>query len=122
MEFNVINTHRLGQMAYLLEKMKNTMEGEASLLDKTAIIWGSPMGDPNLHNHRRCPLLLMGHANGALEGNLHLRAPAGTPMANVFVSLMQRLGHDDMHAFGDSTGEFPLSFPMGRSVSTRSGR
>ena len=122
MEFNVINTHRLGQMAYFLEKMKNTMEGEASLLDKTAIIWGSPMGDPNLHNHRRCPLLLMGHANGALEGNLHLRAPKGTPMANVFVSLMQRLGHDDMHAFGDSTGEFPLSFPVGRSVSTRSGR
>ena len=120
MEFNVINTHRLGQMAYFLEKMKNTMEGEASLLDKTAIIWGSPMGDPNLHNHRRCPLLLMGHANGALEGNLHLRAPKGTPMSNVFVSLMQRLGHDDMHAFGDSTGEFPLSFPAGRSVSTRS--
>jgi hypothetical protein len=119
MEFNVINTYRLGQMAYFLEKMKNTMEGEASLLDKTAIIWGSPMGDPNLHNHRRCPLLLMGHANGALEGNLHLRAPKGTPMANVFVSLMQRLGHDDMRAFGDSTGEFPLSFPAGRSVSTR---
>ncbi len=119
MEFNVINTYRLGQMAYFLEKMKNTVEGEASLLDKTAIIWGSPMGDPNLHNHRRCPLLLMGHANGALEGNLHLRAPKGTPMANVFVSLMQRLGHDDMRAFGDSTGEFPLSFPAGRSVSTR---
>ena len=119
MEFNVINTYRLGQMAYFLEKMKNTVEGEASLLDKTAIIWGSPMGDPNLHNHRRCPLLLMGHANGALEGNVHLRAPKGTPMANVFVSLMQRIGHDDMRAFGDSTGEFPLSFPAGRSVSTR---
>ena len=121
MEFNVINTHRLGQMAYFLEKMKNTMEGEASLLDKTAIIWGSPMGDPNLHNHRRCPLLLMGHANGALEGNLHLRAPKGTPMANAFVSLMQSIGHDDLHAFGDSTGEFPLGFPVGRAVSTRSG-
>ena len=121
MEFNVINTWRLGQMAYFLEKMKNTMEGEASLLDKTAIVWGSPMGDPNLHNHRRCPLLLMGHANGALEGNLHLRAPKGTPMANVFVSLMQSIGHDDLHAFGDSTGEFPLGFPVGRAVSTRSG-
>ena len=121
MEFNVINTYRLGQMAYFLDKMKNTMEGEASLLDKTAIVWGSPMGDPNLHNHRRCPLLLMGHANGALEGNLHLRAPKGTPMANVFVSLMQSIGHDDLHAFGDSTGEFPLGFPVGGSVSTRSG-
>ena len=73
-EFNIINTYRLSQMAYFLEKMKSTMEGDASLLDKTAIIWGSPMGDPNLHNHRRCPLLLMGHANGALEGNLHLQS------------------------------------------------
>ena len=119
MEFNVINRYRLGQMAYFLEKMRSTMEGEASLLDKTAIVWGSPMGDPNLHNHRRCPLLLMGHANGALEGNLHLRAPKGTPMANVFVGLMRRIGHDDMRAFGDSTGELPPSLPGGRSVSAR---
>ena len=71
------------------------------------------MGDPNLHAHRRCPLILMGHANGALEGNLHLKAPEGTPMANVFVSLMQAIGHDDMERFGDSTGEFPLNFPRG---------
>ena len=71
------------------------------------------MGDPNLHNHRRCPLLLMGKANGALEGGVHLRAPDGTPMANVFVSLMQSLGHSDFRSFGDSTGEFPLTFPRG---------
>ena len=55
----------------------------------------------------------MGKANGALEGNLHLRAPSGTPMANVFVSLMQSLGHTDLRRFGDSTGEFPLSHPKG---------
>ena len=120
-EFNIINTYRLSQMAYFLEKMKSTMEGDASLLDKTAIIWGSPMGDPNLHNHRRCPLLLMGHANGTLEGNLHLRAPTGTPMANVFVSLMQRIGHDDVQQFGDSTGEFPLSFPGGPTTGSKEG-
>ena len=71
------------------------------------------MGDPNLHNHRRCPLILMGGANGALEGNLHLQAPEGTPMSNVFVSLLQKLGHDDVTSFGDSTGEFALSFPRG---------
>jgi hypothetical protein len=89
--------------------MRDTMDGEASLLDKTAIVWGSPMADPNLHNHRRCPLLLMGHANGALEGGLHLRTPRGTPMANVFVSLMQGIGHDEIESFGDSTEAFPLS-------------
>ena len=117
LEFNQINTYRLSLMAYFLEKMKNTMEGGRSLLDKTAIVWGSSMGDPNLHNHRRCPLILMGKANGALEGNLHLRAPRGTPMSNVFVSLMQAIGHDDFHQLGDSTGELPLSFPRGPSAS-----
>ena len=113
LDYNKINTYRLSQMTYFLEKMKNTMEGEASLLDKTAIIWGSSMGDPNLHNHRRCPLILMGHANGALEGNMHLRAPKGTPMADVFVSLMQGIGHDDVSQLGDSTGEFSLTSPRG---------
>ena len=72
---------------------------------------------PDKHNHRQCPLLLMGKANGALEGGMHLRAPTGTPMANVFVSLMQSLGHD-MKGFGDSTGAFPLSFPRGEAAPT----
>ncbi len=70
------------------------------------------MADPNLHNHRRAPLLLLGHANGALEGGLHLRTPAGTPMANAFVSLMQKIRHADMTTFGDSTGEFSLDLPV----------
>jgi len=113
MEFNLINTYRLGRVAYMLEKMKNTMDGDASLLDKSVIIWGSPMGDPNLHAHRRCPLVLMGHANGQLEGNMALRAPDGTPMSNVFVSLMQMMGHDNLTHFGDSTGAFPLTMPKG---------
>jgi hypothetical protein len=112
LEYNMINTYRTSQLGYFLAKMRDTMDGEASLLDKTAIVWGSPMADPNLHDHRRCPLMLLGHANGALEGNLHLRAPLGTPMANVFVNLMQRIGHD-IEGFGDSTGNFDLSFPGG---------
>ena len=113
LDFHRINTYRLGAVSHFLEKLKNTMDGDTPLLDKTAIVWGSPMGDPNLHNHRRCPLILMGGANGALEGNLHLQAPEGTPMSNVFVSLLQKLGHDDVNSFGDSTGEFALSFPRG---------
>ena len=71
------------------------------------------MGDPNLHNHRRCPLIYFGKANGALEGNMHIRAPQGTPMANAMVSLMQSIGHVGMEGFGDSTGEFPLKYAVG---------
>jgi hypothetical protein len=108
MDFNKINTYRIGQLNYFLKKMRDTKDGDASLLDKTAIVWGSPMADGNLHNHRRAPLLLLGGANGALTGGLHLRAPEGTPMANVFLSLMKKIGHEEMTAFGDSTGEFSL--------------
>ncbi len=108
LDFNKINTYRLSLLGYFLEKMRDTIDGDASLLEKTAIVWGSPMADPNLHNHRRNPLLLLGHANGALAGGLHLRAREGMPMANAFVSLMQKIGHPEMTAFGDSTGAFSL--------------
>ena len=85
------------------------MEGDSNLLEKTVIMYGSPMADGNIHNHRRCPLLLLGHGNGRSPGNMHLKAPDGTPMANVMLTLMHQLGLDDMKSFGDSTGEFALS-------------
>ena len=113
-EYNQISTYRLSAMRYLLEKLRDTTEAGVPLLDKTAIIWGSGMGDPNLHSTRRCPLILMGRANGALEGNVHLNAPGGTPMANAFVSLLRGIGHEDLQLFGDSTGAFPLTPPGGR--------
>ncbi len=109
LEFNKINRYHVSMMPYLLDKLANTMEGDKSLLEKTAIVYGSPMGDPNLHNHRRCPLVILGGANGQLQGGTHLKAPDGTPMANVFLSLMHRLGRDDIQSFGDSTGEFSLT-------------
>jgi hypothetical protein len=113
MDYHLINTYRLSQLTYLLEKLKTTTDAGVPLLDKTAVIWGSSMGDPNLHDHRRCPLIIAGKANGALEGNMHIRAPQGTPMSNAFVSLMQGIGHDDFSALGDSTGELQLSVPRG---------
>ena len=116
MEFNKICRFRVGQVVYFLDKMKSTMDGDASLLDKTLIVWGSPMADPNIHNHRRCPLVLLGRANGMLKGNVHLKAADGTPMANVMLTLMHGLGLDDVKTFGDSTGEFSLSAPVATTV------
>jgi len=109
LDFNQLQRYRMGTIVPFIERLKNTMEGEASLLDKTVILWGSPMSNPNVHQHTRCPLVMIGHGNGALPGNLHIKAPLGTPMANAYVSLLQRLGHDDVTSFGDSTGELPLS-------------
>jgi hypothetical protein len=108
-EFNQICQFRVGMLPYFLEKLKNTMEGDASLLNKTMIVWGSPMSDANIHNHRRCPLILLGRANGHLQGNLHIKAANGTPMANVMLTLLHMLGLDNIESFGDSTGEFALS-------------
>ena len=116
LEFNKICKYRVGQLPYFLEKLKDAKEGDASLLDKTLIIWGSPMADPNIHNHRRCPLALLGHADGYLKGNLHLKAADGTPMANVMLTLLRQLGLDDMKSFGDSTGEFSLSMPSATAL------
>ena len=107
-EFNKICQYRVGQLPYFLEKMKDTMDGDSSLLDQTAIIWGSPMADANIHNHRRCPLLFLGGADGKLEGNLHVKADDGTPMANAMLSLIRDMGLDDLDEFGDATGELSL--------------
>jgi hypothetical protein len=108
MEFNKITQWRMSFLPHLLNKLKTTMDGESSLLDQSLVVWGSPMADPNIHNHRRCPLVLFGHANGQLGGNMHLKAPDGTPMANVLLSVAHKLGLEDLKTFGDSTEPFSI--------------
>jgi uncharacterized protein DUF1552 len=114
-DFAKINTYHVSMVPYLLEKLKKIEDGDGNLLDNTLVIYGSPMGDSNLHNHKRVPLFLAGHAGGALKGGLHMKAPDGTPLANVMLSMLHKLGLDEMQAFGDSTGEFD---PTGDSVAT----
>ena len=109
LEFFKINRYHVSMLPYFLERLKSTMEGDTHLLDKTMIIYGSPMADGNLHNHRRSPLFVAGRAGGQLEGGLHLKAPDGTPMANALLTLIHKLGMDDNESFGDSTDAFSLS-------------
>ncbi len=109
MEFNKICKYRVSMLPYFLEKLKTTMDGEASLLDKSVVLWGSPMADANVHNHRRCPLILLGKGNGMLTGNTHIKAADGTPMANAMLSLLKHLGLEEMQSFGDSTGALSLT-------------
>ncbi len=107
--FARLNRYHVGLVPYFLDRLQRIEEGDGTLLDKTVVVYGSPMGDPNVHNHKRCPLFIVGGANGQLDGNVHLRAEPGTPMANVMLDLIHRLGIDDMERFGDSTGTFSLS-------------
>ena len=107
-ELGQINRYHVSLLPYFLQKLQAVQEGDASLLDKSVIIYGSPMGDSNIHNHKRCPLVVLGGANGRLPGNAHLKTPAGTPMANVMLTLLHKIGVTDIEKFGDSTGEFSL--------------
>jgi hypothetical protein len=109
LDFNKINTYHVSMLTYFLSKLKNTQDGDGNLLDKTVIMYGSPMSDPNLHAHRRCPLFFLGTGAGRLEGDMHLKAPDGTPMANAMLSLLHKFGREDLKSFGDSTGEFTLT-------------
>lgn len=111
LDFQKINEYHVSMLPYFLERLQSLDEGDTDLLEKTMIVFGSPMADGNVHNHRRCPLVLLGGANGQLEGGLHLKAPDGTPMANVMLTLMHKLGMEDMRSFGDSTGDFSLTLP-----------
>ncbi len=102
-EFARLNAYHVSHVAPFLEKLKNTPDGDGSLLDHTLVIYGSPMGDSNIHEHKRCPLFLAGHMNGLLGGNQHLSYEPGTPMANVWLTLAHKLGVE-VEQIGDSTG------------------
>ena len=108
LELAKINKYHVGLLPYLFEKLKKTPDGEGTLLDNSLILYGSPMGNPNVHNHKRCPLFFAGHAGGRLKGNLHIKAPDGTPMANAMLAALQLVNVDTAN-FGDSTGALDLN-------------
>jgi hypothetical protein len=109
LDFAKINKYHVSLVPYFLEKLNNTPDGDgASVLDNSVIIYGSPMGDSNVHNHKRVPMFIAGHAGGALKGNMHVKAADGTPMANAMLTVAHKLGLE-MPSFGDSTGELDLN-------------
>jgi Protein of unknown function (DUF1552) len=109
LDFAKINKYHVSMVPYFLEKLKNTPDGDGTLLDNSLVIYGSPMGDSNVHNHKRVPLFAAGRAGGALRGNMHVKAAEGTPMANAMLTIAHKLGLDDVTSFGDSTGELDLN-------------
>lgn len=99
-----INRFHIEQMAYVLEKMKATREGEHSLLDNTMLVYGAGIGDGDRHNHDDLPILLAGGGAGTLTQGQHLKFANPTPMCNLFVSMLDRVGVKT-DSFGDSTGK-----------------
>ena len=99
-----INTFHVSLFAEFLEKLKSTPDGDGSLLDNTIYLYGSGMGNPSLHDHVNLPILVAGGAACGLKGGQHIRYETGTPLANLHLTLLDRVGvHLD--SFGDSQGK-----------------
>jgi hypothetical protein len=97
-----INRIHVEQFAYLLERLRSVREGSDTLLANSLVVYGSGISDGDRHNHDNLPILLAGRAGGVRSGR-HLRFPDGTPLSNLYLSLLDRLGVE-LPAFGDATG------------------
>jgi hypothetical protein len=101
-----INQFHITQLAYLLEKLKAVREGSGTLLDNCMIVYGSGISDGNRHNHDELPILLAGKGGGTIVPGRHIRYPRETPLTNLYLSMLDRMGaHTE--SFGDSTGLLP---------------
>jgi len=98
-----LNRYHVTLLAYLLEKLRATPDGDGTLLDHSMLLWGSAMSDGNQHNHTDLPIILAGGASGRLKGGRHLKNPRNTPLANLLIAMLDKL---DIPAekFGDSSG------------------
>ncbi|MSO18909.1 MAG: DUF1552 domain-containing protein [Acidobacteria bacterium] len=102
-----INIYQAQHFANFLERMRNTPDGDGSLLDHSMILYGGSLSDGNLHLHDNLPILLMGGANGQIKGGRHLRFPGDTPMPNLLLTMLDMAGvHLD--SLGDSNGRLIL--------------
>ncbi|MDA9909019.1 DUF1552 domain-containing protein [Gammaproteobacteria bacterium] len=105
--FAVLNRYHVGLLAYFMDKLKSTPDGDGSLLDNSMILYGSGMSDGNSHNHDPLPVILAGGASGRLEGNRHIMNPDKTTMSNLLVSMLHLLDIEQ-ESFGDSDGYVTL--------------
>ena len=97
-----INRYHAEQVAYVLTRLKNLKEGDGSLLDNCMIVYGAGIGDGNRHNHDNLPIVVAGRGGGTLRTGRHLRFPSETPLNNLFLSMMDRMGVQ-AREFGDAT-------------------
>jgi hypothetical protein len=105
MDKNVkIQTYHVSLFAQFLEKLRNTPDGAGSLLDNSVIVYGSNMSNSNAHNHFPLPTLVVGGASGRMKGGRHLKYPDHTPMTNLLLTVLDKVGVP-MESLGDSTGK-----------------
>ena len=99
-----INTFHVSLFAQFLEKLKATPDGDGSLLDNTVYLYGSGMGNSSIHDHDNLPILVAGGGAAGMKGNQHIRYKDPEPLANLHLTLLERVGVQ-MDSFGDSNGK-----------------
>ncbi len=104
-----IDTYHMQVLSYFLEKMRDTPDGDGSLLDHSAILYGSGMGDGNLHRHSDLPCMLAGKLGGKFQTGYHFDHKPDTPMANLLVTMLNAVGAP-IAKLGDSTGQLLLDY------------
>lgn len=104
-----INAFHVSLFGEYLEKLQNTPEGNGSLLDNVLLLYGSGIGNPNVHNHTNLPIILAGGAAGGMQGNRHIRYDKPTPLANLHLTLLDKVGVK-LDKFGDSNGKIDKLF------------
>ena len=102
-QYKRINRWHASQLAYVLQKMKAVKEGESTLLDNSQILFGSSMSDGNAHDPNNLPIILAGKAGGRLKAGRHIASEKNTPLCNLYVSMLDRMG-TPVERFGDSSG------------------
>ena len=102
-----INRFHVEQYAYLLGRLKAIPEGAGTLLDHSMIVYGSGISDGNAHTHHDLPILVAGRGNGTIRPGRHVRLAPETPLANLHLALLGRMGVP-VASFGDSSGPLPL--------------
>jgi hypothetical protein len=102
-KIKAINTYHIEQFAYLLSRLRSIPEGEGTLLDNCMIAYGSAIADGNRHDHGDLPILLAGRGGGTIQSGRHLRVPRETPLNNLWLAMLERMGAPTKQ-LGDSTG------------------
>ena len=106
-----INQFHVSLFSEYVQKLKATPDGDGSLLDSTLLLYGSGIGNPNIHDHTNLPTLVAGGAATGMRGNRHIRYHQPTPLANLHLSLLDRVGVR-LDAFADSDGKLEELFPL----------
>ena len=102
-----INTFHIRMLAYFLEKLRATPDGDGTLLDHSIILYGAGISDGNVHSHDNLPLILAGGGGGQIGGGRHIKNPKDTPMLNLHLTVLDMLGVP-VDKLGDSSGKLHI--------------